>query len=138
VKRLDLAQAAVACARIALPEVRLEILDGSVRPALVPELMNAADCLLMTSISEGSPTVVQEALACDLPVVSVAVGDVLERVEGVRNCTVTAPDAEALGRALVRMLEPPRRSNGHFKIAEFSSQRVAAGLMEIYRQLAGA
>ncbi|MGA3204097.1 MAG: glycosyltransferase [Bryobacteraceae bacterium] len=138
VKRLDLARAAVACARRALPEVRLEILDGSVRPALVPELMNAADCLLLTSISEGSPTVVQEALACDLPVVSVAVGDVLERVEGVRNCTVSATDADALGHALVRMLEPPRRSNGHSKIAEFSSQRVAAGLKEIYRQLAGA
>jgi glycosyltransferase involved in cell wall biosynthesis len=138
VKRLDLAKAAVECARRDLTAVRLEILDGSVRPALIPDLMNAADCLLLTSVSEGSPTVVQEALACDLPVVSVEVGDVTERLRGVRDSTVSACDAAALGRALVKMLEPPRRSNGRSKIAEFSSRRIAADLTEIYRRLAGA
>jgi teichuronic acid biosynthesis glycosyltransferase TuaC len=138
VKRLDLASAAVEWARGEIPAVRLEILDGSVRPALIPDLMNAADCLLLTSVSEGSPTVVQEALACDLPVVSVEVGDVIERLEGVRDSAIAASDAAALGRALVRMLEPPRRSNGSSKIADFSSQRMAAGLTEIYRKLAGA
>jgi teichuronic acid biosynthesis glycosyltransferase TuaC len=138
VKRLDLAKAAVDCASRDLAAVRLEILDGSVRPALIPDLMNAADCLLLTSVSEGSPTVVQEALACDLPVVSVEVGDVTERLRGVRDSTISARDAAALGRALVKMLEPPRRSNGRSKIAEFSSHRIAADLAENYRKLAGA
>ena len=52
-------------------------------PARVPDLMNAADCLLVTSDAEGSPTMVQEALATNLPVVSVDVGDIAERLEGV-------------------------------------------------------
>ena len=65
------------------PSVRLEVLDGNVAPARVPALMNAADCLLVTSDAEGSPTVVQEALATNLPVVSVDVGDIAERLEGV-------------------------------------------------------
>jgi glycosyltransferase involved in cell wall biosynthesis len=137
VKRLDLAKAAVDRGRRELPELRLEILDGSVLPERLPELMNAADCLLLTSVSEGSPTVVQEALACDLPVVSVAVGDVVERLEGVRNSTVSSSDAAVLGDALVSIVEPPRRSNGSLKIDEFSSRRLAAELKQIYLRLAG-
>ena len=137
-KRLDLAKAAVEKARLLVPAVRLEILEGTVEPALVPDLMNAADCLLVTSVWEGSPTVVQEALACDLPVVSVDVGDVVERFEGVDGATVCSSDAAVLGRAVAGMVEPPRRSDGSLKAAEFSSQRIAAELKEIYRKLAGA
>jgi glycosyltransferase involved in cell wall biosynthesis len=138
VKRLDLARAAIEQGRRSLPELRLAVLDGSVPPAQLPDLMNAADCLLLTSVSEGSPAVVQEALACNLPIVSVDVGDVIERFEGVRDCAVAAPDAAALSRALLKIIEPPRRSNGSLKVPEFSSQRIAAELKEIYTKLAGA
>jgi glycosyltransferase involved in cell wall biosynthesis len=138
VKRLDLAKAAVEKARQEVPCLRLEVLDGSVEPALLPEMMNAADCLLLTSISEGSPTVVQEALACDLPVVSVDVGDIVERLQGVRDSTVVASDASVLGQALIRMVDPPRRSNGRLKIADFSSRTIALRLKEIYSEMAGA
>jgi teichuronic acid biosynthesis glycosyltransferase TuaC len=137
VKRLDLAEAAFREARCSVPSLRLEILDGSVDPTLVPALMNASDCLLLTSASEGSPTVVQEALACDLPVVSVQVGDIVERLEGVAHSVIAPADASALGRALVRMLDPPRRSNGSEKISECCARRIALALKEIYHELAG-
>lgn len=137
VKRLDLAKAAVERARRKAPRLRLEILDGSVPPSLVPALMNAADCLLVTSVSEGSPTVVQEALASNLPIVSVAVGDVEERLEGVDHSIVAAPDARVLGLALARLVDPPRRSNGRQKIQGFCARRLARELKEIYRELAG-
>jgi teichuronic acid biosynthesis glycosyltransferase TuaC len=137
-KRLDLAQAAFARARRQMPALRLEILDGSVAPARVPALMNASDCLLLTSFSEGSPTVVQEALACDLPIVSVDVGDVVERLEGVRDSTVALAEPAVLARALLSMVNPPRRSNGSLKVAEFSQHGIALQLKEIYQQLAGA
>jgi glycosyltransferase involved in cell wall biosynthesis len=138
VKRLDLAIAAVDCARRDVPALRLEILDGHVRPALVPEMMNAADCLLLTSASEGSPTVVQEALACDLPIVSVDVGDIVERLRDVSDSTVVSDDPSVLGHALSRIVEPPRRSNGSGKVAEFSSRQIAVRLKEIYMELAEA
>jgi glycosyltransferase involved in cell wall biosynthesis len=137
VKRLELAQTAVAEARRDVPSLRLEILDGNVPPTLVPVMMNASDCLLLTSVWEGSPTVVQEALACDLPIVSVEVGDVAERLEGVRDSTVAAPDASVLGRALARMVNPPRRSNGSQKVADFCARRMARELKEIYKELTG-
>jgi teichuronic acid biosynthesis glycosyltransferase TuaC len=136
VKRLDLALAAIEHARRLLPELRLEILDGTVPPAQLPEMMNAADCLLVTSVSEGSPTVVQEALASNLPIVSVEVGDVVERLEGVRDSTVASADPGVLGRALVSLVDPPRRSNGCDKVQGFSSHTVARKLKEIYEELA--
>jgi teichuronic acid biosynthesis glycosyltransferase TuaC len=138
VKRLDLAKSAVEQARRDIPDLRLEILDGSTNPELLPNMMNAADCLLLTSVSEGSPTVIQEALACDLPIVSVPVGDIVERLEGVSNSIVASADPSVLGHALVNILEPPRRSNGSSKVAEFSSHLIARQLKEIYKELAGA
>jgi teichuronic acid biosynthesis glycosyltransferase TuaC len=136
VKRVALAKDAVEKARRNFPNLRLEILDGNVPPALLPELMNAADCLLLTSVSEGSPAIVQEALACDLPVVSVEVGDVVERLRGVRDSIVVSADASVLAQALVGIVDPPRRSNGSLKAAEFSARPLARSLQEIYRGLA--
>jgi len=134
-KRQDLAESALEQARRWAPSARLEVLDGTVAPALVPDLMNAADCLLVTSDAEGSPTVVQEALATNLPVVSVDVGDIPERLQGVASSCVVERDPHALGRALADVLNPPRRSDGRRKAEEFSSTRIARELGRVYAEV---
>src|SRR5690606_32532834 len=69
-------------------KIEIRCVDNLSR-AEVRDLFNTADCLLMTSISEGSPQVIKEALSCGLPIVSVPVGDVKQMVKNVPHCYVS-------------------------------------------------
>jgi glycosyltransferase involved in cell wall biosynthesis len=96
--------------------------------------MNAADCLLLTSDAEGSPTVIQEALACNLPVVSVDAGDTAERLHGVHRARIVDRNPQTIALALVDLLSSPGRSDGRKKLGEFSARRIAHELRLIYLQ----
>jgi glycosyltransferase involved in cell wall biosynthesis len=136
-KRLDLAEAAVACLRNHLNEVRMEVLRGDCQPERMPLVMNAADCLLVASDAEGSPSVIQEALASNLPIVSVPVGDVSERLAGVCGTRIARRAAASLAKALLDLLAEPRRSTGRKKAEECSAGRIARQLLAVYREAAG-
>ena len=43
----------------------------------------------MTSKSEGSPQIVKEALACNLPIVSTNTGDASVRLKSAKNCFIS-------------------------------------------------
>jgi teichuronic acid biosynthesis glycosyltransferase TuaC len=134
VKRLDLALAAAAVAQRSLPDLRLEVLAGSAPPDSMPALMNAADCLLVTSDFEGSPTVVQEALVSNLPIVSVDVGDVRGRIDRVSNTRLVRRDPEAIARALVEMVARPLRTDGARKVGEFAMDVIAERVHRLYSE----
>jgi glycosyltransferase involved in cell wall biosynthesis len=112
-KRLDLAKAAMKVARVEMPNARLHVLDGSTPADRVPLVFAAADCLILTSDFEGSPTVVQEAAASNLPVVTVPVGDVQKILSGVSPSYIVERNATSLGRAVADVLANPVRSNGY-------------------------
>lgn len=137
VKRLDVAQAAAAVTEQRIPGSRMEVLYGGVDPAQIAVYMNAADCLLLASDAEGSPNVIKEALACDLPIVSVDVGDVRERVDGVHPGAIAERDPEQLGAAIAAILRDPVRSNGHAAVADITTRRVAERIIEVYRRVTG-
>lgn len=133
-KRLDLAKAAVEVSRRQFPNVRLEVTAGGVSPERMPLLLNAADCLLVTSDAEGSPSVVQEAIATNLPVVSVDVGDVAERLSGVSCTHIVDRDPLALASALCTVLKTCQRSNGRSRVHEICSAHIADELTHLYRE----
>jgi len=133
-KRLDLAQGAVAVARKKYPKLRLATMNIDVPGDQVPLWMNAGDCLLMTSDAEGSPNVVKEAMACNLPVVSVDVGDVRERLAGVDPSRIVARDPEALGAAVIEILDMNRRSNSREAVVKDLTEDVMVRrVLEVYR-----
>ena len=81
---------------------RVELLGAR---ADIPELLAHSDVFVLSSRSEGFPVSVLEAMAAGLPVVATDVGGVAEAVEdGETGLLVPATDAEALARALERLL----------------------------------
>jgi glycosyltransferase involved in cell wall biosynthesis len=136
-KRLDLAEAAFAHARREIPNLQLHVFRGKTHPDEMPLYYGAADCLLMTSDYEGSPMVVKEAMACNLPVVSVDVGDVAARLAGVAPSAVVARDPAALGEALVDVLRMNCASNGREMAQDVSESAIAKQIASIYRLAVG-
>jgi glycosyltransferase involved in cell wall biosynthesis len=134
-KGLDLAEAAMGQAESVAGTIRFEVMRGGIPPERVPLLMNAADCLLVTSRSEGSPVVVKEALACNLPIVSVDVGDVAERLRGVWPSFIVERDPKQIARALIEVLSAKKRSNGRERVAELSETRIAERIRSIYSSI---
>jgi teichuronic acid biosynthesis glycosyltransferase TuaC len=131
VKRLDLAEAAVARLPVAAPArlwvVRTVPHDG------MPDCYRAADCLLVTSDAESGPMVVKEALSCDLPVVSVDVGDVRRWLDRTPGCRLVERDPAAIGRSLHEVLCGPGCVDGSAVRAEVGDDRIVAEVLEVYR-----
>ena len=101
-------------------------------------MMCSADAFIMTSISEGSPQVIKEALACDCPIVSVDVGDVKERLDGVVGCYVAQTrDAKELSDLLQKVLIFKGRTKGREKITsdKFDNALIAQQLNKLYKQI---
>src|SRR5262249_62317038 len=108
VKRHWLAEDAVRIARQSDADVELHVVSGG-PPERMPLEMSACDALVLTSLHEGSPMVVKEALACNIPVVSVDVGDVAERMRGNPACRLVPPEPGAISSALDEVLHAGAR-----------------------------
>jgi teichuronic acid biosynthesis glycosyltransferase TuaC len=134
-KGYHLAAAACMVARRQGVPVRLEIAQ-SLEPALMPVAMSAADLLIMTSLAEGSPNVVKEALMCNLPVVATPVGDVRELLTNVRPSYICHATPTALANAIIDCVRRAERSNGRDVALWLDECTIARRLLSIYDGLA--
>lgn len=102
----------------------------------VNQLMCAVDCLLMTSISEGSPQVIKEALACGCPIVSTEVGDVAERIKGVNGCyVVKRREPKEVADALEKAIRFKGRTSGREKVIAdgMDNKIIAERIINVYK-----
>ena len=133
IKNYPLAKAAVDL----LTDVELVEFKGYTREESVM-LMNAVDAVIMTSFSEGSPQVIKEAMACGCPIVSIDVGDVGERINGVDGCyLVRSREPIDIAEALEKALTFKGKTNGREKLIAdgLTNKQVAERLVEIYSQI---
>ena len=100
-------------------------------------MMNAGDCLLMTSHREGSPQVIKEAMACGTPVVSVNVGDVKEIMGDTEGCYIAERNPDDIAEKIRMALAFKAKTNGRQRIIDLglSNDLVAKRLLSIYEEL---
>jgi teichuronic acid biosynthesis glycosyltransferase TuaC len=68
--------------------------------------LSAVDCLVLSSVSEGFPTIIAEAMMCRVPVVATAVGGIPEVVKHGRTGLLVQPrDPVSLGEAICSALQ---------------------------------
>ncbi len=133
-KRYHLARQAVDIVQESLPAEL--VLGWGVPHEQIPYFMNACDALVFTSSQEGSPNVVKEALACNLPVVSVAIGDVPERLRDLAGCEVCADDEpETIAAALVRALSRGARTASRERMRELDEHVITERVIGVYRSV---
>lgn len=107
-------------------------------PQEVCTYMNAADCLLLTSVSEGSPNVIKEAMACNCPIVTTNVGDVTERLENLDGCyVVDSREPKELAEALRKSLAFGKRTEGRKRIIadQLEISQIAKRIKDIYERI---
>ncbi len=133
-KGLHIAESAMKVVQASLPNADLKVI-ANVSHNCMPLYYCAADVLLCASKVEGSPNVIKEALACNLPVVSVPVGDAAERLTGVYHSVVVPRDPVKIGKALVDVLKERKRSNGRDKVGHLSLDEIARRVLIVYQRV---
>lgn len=140
-KRHDLAAGGFERFRQHLPETERSrarlIVGGGIDYDQMPDTIKASDAILIPTDYEASPTIVKEALACERPVVSTDVGDVIEcyaNLPGVLICAWSIVDvAEKLAQAL--RIEIPFGGRTRLRELELDTDQVARRVFEVYRTL---
>jgi len=116
------------------PEIELLVVHKEPQDRL-PFFMNACDALVFTSYQEGSPNVVKQAMACNLPIVSTDVGDVREIMGRTDRCYVCEPDAREFTERLADILRHRQRTRGRERVQHLSGPAVAQRIIQVYEQV---
>lgn len=110
----------------------------------IPRLLASADSFLLSSISEGIPLTLIEAMGAGVPIVSTDVGGIAEIIEhGVAGLLAPARDDETLATHLKTLWQNPKQrtelaENGCQRAVEqFSLGQMHRQYVDVYDQLLG-
>ena len=98
---------------------------------------NASDVVLLSSLWEGSPNAIKEAMACNRPIVSTQVGDIGELFTDTIGCFIAQFNPEDYSRKIRTALRFGERNitNGRNRIMELGldSKNISFKLINLYR-----
>jgi teichuronic acid biosynthesis glycosyltransferase TuaC len=103
----------------------------------LPDYMNAADVLLLTSKYEGSPNVVKEAMACNCPIVATDVGDIRWVIGDTAGCFLAEATPEDVALKIRKALAFNGRTKGRQRLIDLGldSGSTAKRIINIYEGL---
>jgi glycosyltransferase involved in cell wall biosynthesis len=107
----------------------------------VPDVMHSFDIFALSSLWEGLPRVLPQAMAAGLPIVATAVDGNAEAVEDGINGLLTPPgDPHAFADALLRLLEDGQLADrmgsaGLEMVDEFSARKMVRDIEALYQEL---
>jgi teichuronic acid biosynthesis glycosyltransferase TuaC len=97
--------------------------------------MSACDALVFPSYQEGSPNIVKQAMACNLPIVATDVGDVRELIDNTAGCYISEPDPGSFAQLLGAILASPFRTTGREDVKHLSGPLIAERLIQVYKEV---
>ena len=104
----------------------------------IPELLSASDLFVLSSINEGLPTVLIEALACGTPCISTDCNGAAEILYNQADCIIPIGNPIAMENAIykflnIEVLPEYRNENRNLVYGRFSLDIYAQSWMNIYR-----
>ena len=102
----------------------------------IPNYMNAADVILLTSLWEGSPNVIKEAMACNRPIVTTDVGDVRQLLKHVDGCHIVSSKASDVAKKILDILSNKKNVEGRERLLELglNDVKIAGDIIRIYEK----
>jgi teichuronic acid biosynthesis glycosyltransferase TuaC len=97
-------------------------------------MLNAADLLLLTSFSEGSPQIIKEAMATNCPVVATDVGDIRSLTGSTEGCFITTFAIADLVEKMRLALAFGQRTMGRDCVTNLDNKIIAQKIFELYKQ----
>jgi teichuronic acid biosynthesis glycosyltransferase TuaC len=111
---------------------------GGIEEERMPDWINAANAVVVTSENEGFGLAAVEALACEVPVLSTPVGVAPTLLAGVEGCLVAPFDIDAwAARARAHLQTPDPRVQGRIRALWFSDEAMAERVRAAYGELLG-
>jgi teichuronic acid biosynthesis glycosyltransferase TuaC len=133
-KNFKLASDAIKILSIEFPNIILHVLCNIPREEVYLHY-NAASFLLLTSLSEGSPNVIKEAMACECPIVTTPVGDVRDVINNTPGCYITSFDLQDVAGKMKSAILFNGRTNGRSLMKQYDSDIIAERIVRIYMSL---
>lgn len=116
------------------------IFMGEQPPDKIPALLNAADVFALPSAWESGPFVVKEALACGIPVVATAVGDVPQLISSYKVGRIVQAHEDAMSQAILEVLQMNDEEEGIRKecrktVMQFGRDQFVESIIKVYKDL---